>query len=91
MSKIELNKPVFDATLTQAQEASNQLKNTAFQPSISKTKLKSIEHQLNVLKELEKAITQYQQLLEYDLQVLKNTGIQLAERDTDIAISMKKT
>mgnify|MGYP001233681635 FL=1 len=90
MSKIELNKPVFDATVSQLQDANRELSTPKFDPNINKTTLKSIKEQLDTFKELDRVLQEYQDLLELDTLTLIDTGNKLVERDTQIASFAKK-
>lgn len=87
MSKIELNKEVFDATVAKVMETSEQLQAGEFQATISKTSLKSIQQQVQAMKQLDEIITSYYQLLSNDVRLLQKTADQLTALDQKLATS----
>lgn len=89
MSKVELNKEVFDATVAKVVEANEQLQAGKFQTTISATNLKSIQQQVKAMKQLDEIITAYYQLLSNDVQILHQTAEQLTSLDHHLASSMK--
>lgn len=90
MSKIALNKPVFDSVVAQALEANSGLQASKFHSTINKTNLNSIKQQLQALKELDSLLTEYHHLLEHDLQKLSQTGDQLVGYDAKLAAALLK-
>ena len=85
MGKVSLNKEVFDSTIKNVTSAVSNLKGTKINDKTFKqTDLKSMKQQLEVLREFQKVLDSYIDLMEIDLEKLKTVGDEMVKQDEEI-------
>lgn len=85
MGKVSLNKEVFDSTIKSVTSAVSNLKGTKMNDKTFKqTDLKSMKQQLEVLREFQKVLDSYIDLIEIDLEKLKTVGDEMVKQDEEI-------
>ena len=91
MGKVSINKVVFDSTVKSATSSVSDLKGIKIKnKSLKKTDLQSMQHQLEVIKEFQKVIDTYIELLEVDLEKLTVVGNEMVAQDERIGAALLK-
>lgn len=82
MGQISINKTVFDSVVNHAKTAKSALEGIkAIDLSLKETSLKSIQQQIDVIKDFQNVLTLYNELLDLDLNKLQNMGNSMVQQD----------
>ncbi|QUW20796.1 TIGR04197 family type VII secretion effector [Sporosarcina sp. Marseille-Q4063] len=91
MSKVSINKVVFDSTVKSAMSSVSDLKGIKIKSkSLKKTDLQSMQQQLEVIKEFQKVVDTYIELLEVDLEKLTVVGNEMVVQDERLGAAIMK-
>lgn len=85
MDRISINKTVFDSTVKDAKSAAADLKGIRISDkSLETTDLQSVKKQLEAIKEFQKVLDSYSELLEVDLEKLMTVGNEMVTQDENL-------
>lgn len=91
MGKVSINKVVFDSVVNDIKSAAADLKGLKVSDkSLEKTDLQSIKQQLVVIKDFQKALDSYVELLEIDLEKLTTVGNEMVTQDERLGSALIK-